>query len=362
MANFKASDYVINSNDNGGDIFKMANLSFTADANTIYLCDVSANSIIVSLPETLETGFRFGVFCVKGDTSDTTKTITINFNTVPLEGVTGNVFKMDVNSYFQFVYANSEIGFKILPINIEGTSVTKVAKYIYQDADFSPEDGITYLVDTSSSIVNIIVPPNIEYPFYFKVVDLKNTFATNNCAVNVTTNSYNIEGNSTNFIMNENGSVYEFIATESTYGFKKVNLTQPQRKAYGSVSVDQNRNLAFGTTYTNISFTDALGASNNITQSATASPITITKAGDYLINFSAHMDSDLSSGGDNFYARLTVNNNLIGNEMRVWGDGNNTIAINKVHTLAVGDVLRAQVKSGSTTAKLTGATLSIVQV
>lgn len=93
--------------------------------------------------------------------------------------------------------------------------------------DFSVSNGKTYLVDTTLKAITVTVPSNVStYPYSFKVLDMKGTASTNNITVDFTTNGYKFEGvASTNFIINTNNRLSQFVSSDATYGFKEFGST-----------------------------------------------------------------------------------------------------------------------------------------
>lgn len=200
----------------------------TVSTNTTYLCDISSNSITLSLPltSTLSTGDFIEVIAVKGDS--VTNNVTLDFITAGqnLESVSKN-FKMDYNSLFRFIWINSTIGWKVVPISLNGGSSNGGENIVTKSSDFYVANNTTYLVDTSTSPFSAILPSGITYPFSFTIIDYKNTFsATKYCKLNISANGYKLEGGSSDIFLTFAGTNCKFVATEPIYGFKQIdNIT-----------------------------------------------------------------------------------------------------------------------------------------
>jgi microcystin-dependent protein len=117
----------------GGLTTYFKNNSFSAKVGELYLVDVSTQSIVVDMSNTLKkdstsglysinlkSGDYFEIFIVNGDTSQNTVTVSLStlqntpYNiTEKLEGQSGSDFIFDANSYFRFTYVNDSIGWKV---------------------------------------------------------------------------------------------------------------------------------------------------------------------------------------------------------------------------------------------------------
>jgi len=206
--------------------YELKSSNFIISKGTGYLCDLSSISTQMTASflssDTFEIGDFFEIFVVKGDSKS--KNIVVDFVSGGhnLESVSEN-FTMDYNSLFRFIYIDSTIGWKVIPISLIGTQ-TNGEEIVSKSANFTIENNTTYLVDTTFNIITATVPTNITYPFKFRIIDLKNTTNVRNINVNFITNGNKFRGNLVNDIIHFNGTMCEYIAVESTYGFTKNEL------------------------------------------------------------------------------------------------------------------------------------------
>lgn len=94
------------------------NASFTLDKGSLYLCDVSANSIDITMPTTanLVVGDTFEIMISVGDASINNVTLLTLLKSQHIEGNLDN-FIFDVNSYFKFIWIGDTTGWKLFSQN-----------------------------------------------------------------------------------------------------------------------------------------------------------------------------------------------------------------------------------------------------
>jgi microcystin-dependent protein len=209
------------------------------EKSAVYFCDVSTSKINLIFPTdvTYSSGEYFELLISKGDS--TVNNVVIDFGDFNLQSNPTSTFTMDIDGYFRFMFVDDVIGFKIIPIDLNGI-IGGINVIRTKTSSFTVDNNETYLVDSTYGVITVSLPTNIAYPYEFTIIDLKNTFSKNKCIVDFASVGYKLEGVSVSFSMNNDGNIYRFVATDSLYGFKKINLTQSNsniiyvNKVYGN--------------------------------------------------------------------------------------------------------------------------------
>lgn len=223
----------------GGITPEVKNANFKAKTGTLYLCDVSTNSINIDLSNfltlntettlyecNLSAGDYFEVYIVKGDSTLNTVTLSFtglqaspyNYN-LNLEGESGSDFIFDNNSYFRFTYSgDTSIGFKINSMTgavPAGETIGVVKSF----AGFTTPSGYFFVDGSSKS--------RVDYEELFNVITFSMIGTLTSGTKNITTSSTSglyigekIEGtgipvgttiasitNSTTFVMSNNATI-----------------------------------------------------------------------------------------------------------------------------------------------------------
>lgn len=252
---------------NGGKYIAKSS-DFEIEKFAIYICDVTSNSINATFKTTTPAyvptfGDWFEVYCPFGDSSS--KNITINFMgaSFKLNGDSASNFIMDFNTSFRFIYVGGTIGWKPILVELDDLYFDK-EEYEIKNTSFYVANNTTYLVDTSTTVVNANVPANITYPFRFKIIDMKNTTSSRYITVNFTTNGYKLEGVSTNDRIYFSGTSCDYLAVDSTYGFKKIETKSNKidnysyikgynsgdRCYWGGILAEANNNISYAKGFT----------------------------------------------------------------------------------------------------------------
>lgn len=178
----------------GGDLgltIETRNSNFTAEKFKYYAINTSFGIINVTPPSNPVNGDWFGIID-DIDNFGINKVTILNFNTGTLN--------LDVSSInIRCIYVNNKwtvLDDTIGSFNLESAIVTR-------SSNFTIESNVIYEVDTSSAPLSITLPTNVRNGNWFNIIDVRGTFAINNCTI-LFNGTHTILKNSGNLILDSN--------------------------------------------------------------------------------------------------------------------------------------------------------------
>lgn len=193
------------------------NTNITLEPSKAYDLVSDFGNAIFTLPTPTSIGQTVRVYNSTGTASDGNYVKLKGDTNITLNGTTDNYIFNLPNGVVDLI-SSSLTNWMILPMYTMPTLPVRNAISISSNA-FTVSNGITYLVDSSTSVTTVTVPTISSYPFSFVIADTKKNAYAKNITIDFTTNGNKFEGNADNFVINTSGGVYQFVATNSIYGF-----------------------------------------------------------------------------------------------------------------------------------------------